>query len=378
MRIYLTKYETMSTETTKVISDAVFPQRVHWFPETYDKAKTGLFQAPKRIVDRLVTEDMVKHVCNNKAPGKIGFILAGGSQVWGTGGVPLYDQCLTNSLAYAYKVEVLNVTNIFGARIASQLHANDYVATDASTCASSLKVLMDVRHLIRDYGFDRVYVLGLEDSITNTVMNFFGSAKANICLDDEARGAVPSAFDSKNGGFYLGQGGVLAVFESERSVLACDSPVAAELLNAYSASEDNSNPLGQRPDGQGYKKAIEGATHGHPLTDVRLIKTHGTGTPINNLSERAAIEHYFDNFIATSYKQRIGHTVGASGLLETCLLLNDIRKGSVPEIKNRTEVDERFISHPQPAPDGLMLSLAAGMGNIYSAALFSYHDYYKI
>jgi hypothetical protein len=60
------------------------------------------------------------------------------------------------------------------------------------------------------------------------------------------------------------------------------------------------------------------------------------------------------------------------------LLLNDIRKGSVPEIKNRTEVDERFISHPQPAPDGLMLSLAAGMGNIYSAALFSYHDYYKI
>ena len=197
MRIYLTKYETMSTETTKVISDAVFPQRVHWFPETYDKAKTGLFQAPKRIADRLVTEDIVKHVCNNKAPGKIGFILAGGSQVWGTGGVPLYDQCLTNSLAYAYKVEVLNVTNIFGARIASQLHANDYVATDASTCASSLKVLMDVRHLIRDYGFDRVYVLGLEDSITNTVMNFFGSAKANICLDDEARGAVPSAFDSK-------------------------------------------------------------------------------------------------------------------------------------------------------------------------------------
>ncbi|NBS87120.1 MAG: hypothetical protein EBS60_03445 [Verrucomicrobia bacterium] len=210
MRIYLTKYETMSTEETQVISDAVFPQRVHWFPETYEKTKTGVFQVPKRVVDRLITPSIIEHVCKNKAPGKVGFILAGGSQVWGTGGVPLYEKCLTNSLAYSYKVEVLNVTNIFGARVASQLSANDYVTTDASTCASSLKVMMDVRHLIRDYDFDRVYVLGIEDSICNTVLNFFGSAKANICLDDYEKGARPSAFDSSNGGFYLGQGGVLA------------------------------------------------------------------------------------------------------------------------------------------------------------------------
>jgi 3-oxoacyl-(acyl-carrier-protein) synthase len=371
MRIYLTKYETMSTEETHVISDAVFPQRVHWFPETYEKTKTGMFQVPKRVVDRLITPSIIEHVCKNKAPGKVGFILAGGSQVWGTGGVPLYDKCLTNSLAYSYKVEVLNVTNIFGARVASQLSANDYVATDASTCASSLKVMMDVRHLIRDYDFDRVYVLGIEDSICNTVLNFFGSAKANICLDDYEKGARPSAFDSSNGGFYLGQGGVLAVFESERSVAACDSPVRAELLGAYTAAEDNTNPLGQRADGKGYKRAIEGATKGFDHGEIKIIKTHGTGTLINNLSERSAIEHYFDDFVATSYKQRIGHTVGASGLLETCLLLNDIKNDVIPEIINRTEYDNKFTSFPQKPPKGLMLSLAAGMGNTYSAALFS-------
>jgi hypothetical protein len=64
--------------------------------------------------------------------------------------------------------------------------------------------------------------------------------------------------------------------------------------------------------------------------------------------------------------------VASSGLLETCLLLDDIRNGPVPAIKNRTEEDKVFLSEPAYAPDGLMLSLAAGMGNIYAAAIFDY------
>jgi hypothetical protein len=50
----------------------------------------------------------------------------------------------------------------------------------------------------------------------------------------------------------------------------------------------------------------------------------------------------------------------------------------VPEIKNRTEEDKKFISSPTEAPRGLLLSLAAGMGNVYSAALFDYYEHNKI
>ena len=75
------------------------------------------------------------------------------------------------------------------------------------------------------------------------------------------------------------------------------------------------------------------------------------------------------DFIATSYKQKIGHTMGSSGLLETCLLLDDIRNGFVPKIENRTEDDDVYLSHDAVPPKGLILSLAAGMGNIYSAVI---------
>jgi len=377
VRIFLTKFSTFSTESTSVIEDVAYPQRVHWFPDTYDRTKNGLSFVPQKIVARLMTDELLEHVLRRL--GKTAFLLAGGSQVWGSGGMPPYKKHYDNSLAYAYKMEVLTISHVFGSRIASQFGAFDYLATDATTCASSLKVMMDVNHLIKLYGFDRVIVLALEDSITNSELSFFGSAKANICLDDEGRGAVPSAFDSKNGGFYLGQGGCLAVFEAESFM---NIKPRAELLGAYTCGEEFSNPLGQREDGQGYTKAIQNAIGfaGVDHSEIELVKTHGTGTPINNKSEAAALRSTLPcGFIATSYKQRIGHTVGASGLLETCLLLDDIKRGGmVPEIKNRTEEDKQFISSPTKAPEGLLLSLAAGMGNVYSAAIFDYYEHNKI
>ena len=103
---------------------------------------------------------------------------------------------------------------------------------------------------------------------------------------------------------------------------------------------------------------------------VKVVKTHGTGTPVNNVAEKTALTNTLSEFIATSYKQRIGHTLSASGLLETGLLFEDMAKGFIPAIPNRTDDDSVFISRDCPAPEGVVLSLAAGMGNVYSAALF--------
>ena len=63
--------------------------------------------------------------------------------------------------------------------------------------------------------------------------------------------------------------------------------------------------------------------------------------------------------------------MGVSGLLETCLLVDSLKTGIVPAIKNRTEEDHVYLSEPVAARDGAILSLAAGMGNVYSAAIFT-------
>ena len=107
-----------------------------------------------------------------------------------------------------------------------------------------------------------------------------------------------------------------------------------------------------------------------PASAVKIVKTHGTGTPTNNTAEKAAILAQFPDFVATSYKQRVGHTLAASCLMETSLLLDHLKAGVIPGIINRTEEDHVFLSHDAPAREGVIAVLAAGMGNVFSAALF--------
>ena len=363
--IYLTDYRTASTTQTHMIDDIPYPQRVHWFADTYAKKNTGLVYAPHKLADKVLDKALLADLKNRS--GKTAFILAAGNQHFA--GINPKDP-EPNSLTYDYKMLPLTLTQVYAGRVAQACGAEDMVITDASACASSLKVMMNVHELFALYHFDRVIVLAVEDAVSNTVLKFFGESKAVLTKEQEKQGILPSAFDSINFGFNIGQGAVLAVFENEKYA---KNP-HARLLGAYSASEKSTNAIGQREDGEGFIKAAYGAMSVSKVRpyQIDIVKTHGTGTKSNNDAERNALKTLFDHrFAATSYKQRIGHTMGASGLLETCLLLDNIKDCLVSPIKNRTQRDSVFISDPLHIfGSQKILSLAAGMGNIYSAAIF--------
>ena len=366
--IYMTQCRTACTTDTTLIDDIPYPQHAHILPNTFRRAKSGLKYPPHVLIESLIDDELRSYVADNPVKGKTGFIFAAGNQGW-MGNNGRYDKNPDAQLHYKVKVPFIVLTNIYAGRIASMFGVHDHVSTDASACASSLHVLMNMQTLMDNYGFDRVIVFSGEDSVNNLVLEFFGEAGASLQYKDEGE-RQPSAFDDKNQGFHIGQGAVVAIFEKEHAGMA--DPLA-KFVGAYSSAEDNTNPLGQREDGSGFSKAIEGAlfvAKAHQ-NDVRLVKTHGTGTPVNNAAEKSALLRSLNEFVATSYKPRIGHTMGASGLLETGLLLRDLESGFVPKILNRTQDDPVFLSSDAPIPEGLMLSLAAGMGNIYSAALFS-------
>jgi len=358
--IHLTHYRT-AYSTTVELMEGPFPQSVHWFPETYARVSTGMFYPPHRLAEKVLDPNLVKSLRENRV-GKTAFILASGNAHFA--GINPRSKKPTR-LSYEYKFLPFSLTQVYAGRTAQALGATDHVVTDATACASSLKALMDVQTLINHYGFARVIVLSVEDAVSNAVLEFFGEARASLSQKDEERGVLPSAFDDTNYGFRVGQGAVLAVFEADS-----DNPLAT-LKGAYTASEDHSNAIGQREDGQGFVRSIEGALHvsGATAEQIKVVKTHGTGTSSNNAAEKAALNYCLGDYIATSYKAKIGHTMGASGLLETCLLIDDLKRGVVPKIENRTTHDNQFLSYDESNPGGLILSLAAGMGNVYSAAI---------
>ena len=252
--IYLTHYRTASTNYTELFEDIVFPQRVHWFPDTYKRTETGMFYVPHRLAEKVLDPELTKQLREEQI-GKTAFILAGGNQHFAGIGQRPYN----SKLAYTYKFLPFTLTQVYAGRTAQSFGNMDMVTTDGSACASSLKVMMDVEVLIKHYDFDRVIVLTVEDGVSNAVLEFFGQSQAVLTAkDEEMTGAKPSAFDSKNGGFYVGQGAALAVFESERAVTRLQRTPYARLVGAYSASEESTNAIGQCPDGQGFSKAIGG------------------------------------------------------------------------------------------------------------------------
>jgi 3-oxoacyl-(acyl-carrier-protein) synthase len=364
--IHLTAYKTVCTHNTELLDDITYPQRVHWFPELYSRVKNGLTYVPHKLAERVMPGDLLAQL--RKTPCKTAFIFASGNShlagLYNPGPTP------PSRLTYGYKFLPLTLTQVYAGRMAQTCGASDLVMTDASACASSLKALTDVYQLITYQNFDRVIVLSVEDVISDKVLGFFGETNASLTYKQEQTGVVPSAFDKQNFGFYLGQGAVFAVFESNR--VAQNSH--ARLIGAGIASEVSSNAIGEREDGQGFVRAAKNAlrTANIGSEEIQIVKTHGTGTKSNNLAEKAALQTLLHTpFIATSFKQKIGHTMGASGLLETCLLLDSLQSGVVPSIPNRTEHDPVFLSEPQIIKRSpKILSLAAGMGNIYAAAIF--------
>jgi 3-oxoacyl-(acyl-carrier-protein) synthase len=364
--IYLTDYRTASTTHAELIGDLEYPQKVHWFPETYARKETGLVYAPHKLAEKVIDVELMKRLKEN--PVKTAFILASGNSHFA--GINQKTTSKTQ-LSYEYKILPLTLTQVYAGRIAQMCGAQDMVTTDASACASSLKVMMQVHDLIRYYKFQRVIVLSLEDAVTNLVLSFFGETTASLSETEELLGLLPSAFDRVNGKFHVAQGAVFAVFEHHD---IAEDP-KAKLMSAYSASEASTNAIGQLESGEGFINAMLGALDVLDTDKpISIVKTHGTGTVSNNKAEKNAIDTILDKgYIATSLKPTIGHTMGASGLLETCLLLDSLREtGKVPAIKNRTEEDKVFISEDTTPRDGLILSLAAGMGNIYSCAIFDY------
>lgn len=358
--IYLTHARTAYTEESELLTDITYPQRVHWFPESYAKTRTGLVYVPHWVMQKVLDPSVAAAV--KLHPAKTAFIFASGNSTLAGSSRKTRD----TQLSYSYKFLPLTLTNIYAGRTAQQFGQVDLVQTDASACASSLKVLMDVQTLVRMYGYQRVIVLTGEDQVSNSVLDFFGETKASLQADDTR---LPSAFDPVNGGFYVGQGAALAVFETEEARTA--EPIA-RLVGAYAASEASTNAIGQLDSGEGFIKAMQGALAGHGRAQIGVVKAHGTGTQSNDVAECAALDWLGEHALVTSLKPTIGHTMGASGLLESILLIQSLRTGKMPAIRNRTVADSRFLSEDAPAPKGLLMSLAAGMGNIYAAAVFDW------
>src|SRR5678815_5033333 len=76
------------------------------------------------------------------------------------------------------------------------------------------------------------------------------------------------------------------------------------------------------------------ARGGVSAADLDYVNAHGTGTPLNDAMEAAALHRALGDEIrrvrVSSCKGQIGHTLGASGAIEAAVTVLAIERGEVP------------------------------------------------
>jgi len=149
-------------------------------------------------------------------------------------------------------------------------------------------------------------------------------------------------------------------------ILTTDLAMLGEIAG-YGTTCDAYHITAPEPSGDGAARAMKMAIEeaGIKPEDVDYINAHGTGTPLNDLSETRAIKLAFGDDTkvpVSSTKGNIGHLLGAAGSVEAIFCLKAIEEGYIPPTINLEKPDPELTLDYVPN-EGRKADLTYAMSN---------------
>jgi 3-oxoacyl-[acyl-carrier-protein] synthase-1 len=249
--------------------------------------------------------------------------------------------------------------------LAAELRSPALLGTVSCACASGLLALGLAARRIARGEVDRALVVGV-DVLEPFVLAGFGVLSA---LDP----GPCRPFDRARRGTSLGDGAAAVVLSAHAR-----ESLGARLLGRGGAN-DACHVTGPDRSGLGVALAAERALAqaGLRAAQLDLLHLHGTGTAANDRTEALGLVHLFGGRTAPAFgtKAQTGHTLGAAGVLETCLLIEALRRGVAPPNLRLEEPDVHEdlhllrAEHPLPprSTPRRGLKVASGFGGIVAA-----------
>ena len=212
-----------------------------------------------------------------------------------------------------------------------------------AACASSAAAISDAFNLLRLGKSDIIIAGGSEAAVVEVSIGGFSSMQALSFRNDDPKTAS-RPFDRDRDGFVLGEGAGALVLEEYEHAKSRGAKIYAELTGC-GLSADAYHITASHPEGQGALDAMREAVaeSGMRLEDVDHINTHGTSTPIGDISEPKAISRLFGDHAKkinlNSTKSMTGHLLGAAGGVEAIATIMAIKEGIIPPTINHFNDD---------------------------------------
>ncbi len=203
--------------------------------------------------------------------------------------------------------------------------------TISNACSSSHAGLEYAQELLKADRLDYV-VVAAGDLIGPFVYKGFSVLKVL-----SHRGNKP--FDQTRDGLQLGDG--IAI------MLLAKNPDPSFTLQIKKVATETEGSLITRPSltGEGLLKSLQKITPGKEVIPADVIIAHGTGTVFNDLTEDLAFAKYFENQAAAPVigtKWCIGHTLGASGLIDLIAASEIIKRQKIFSLATTKTLDAKL------------------------------------
>jgi 3-oxoacyl-[acyl-carrier-protein] synthase II len=228
-----------------------------------------------------------------------------------------------------------NMFNSLSSNLSIQYKLGGSQFTVAAACASGAVAIGEAFRRIRHGEDDVVLAGGADAPICGSVIGGWANLRLLSRNPTPERACRP--FDSARDGLVISEGAAMLVLEEWEHARQRGAHCFGEIAG-YGTTSDASHLTA--PDCNGQAEAIQRAllSAGISAEEVDHVNAHGTSTKLNDETEtralRLALGASAERIPVTANKSMLGHTMGASGALETVATLLTIRDGVVPPTIN--------------------------------------------
>jgi nodulation protein E len=297
---------------------------------------------------------------------------AGGQQAYEEGSILLFERG-------RQRVHPLSVPRIMmnagASQVATEFGIVGPTYTVSTACAASNHAIGQAFWMVRQGLVDLALAGGSEAPFSLGYLKAWEAAQA---LDPEH--CRPFSADRK--GTTLGEGAAMLVLEPLDRAVERGAKIYGEIVG-FGMSADASHVT--QPSGAGAVRAMRAAISDAAIEPDRVdyVNAHGTGTPLNDKVESAALHQVFGartrSIPVSSTKSMHGHTQGAAGALEAVATLLTLKNGLIPPTASFTgadpEVDLDVVpNQARAASPEYALSNTFGFGGLNAVLAFRRWD----
>jgi len=234
--------------------------------------------------------------------------------------------------------------------------------TMSSACATSGHCIGNSVELIQS-GKQKIMFAGGSEELHWALTAMFDAMTALSSKYNDTPEKASRAYDKTRDGFVIAGGGGVLVLEEYEHAKARGAKIYAE-ITGYGATSDGYDMVA--PSGEGAVRCMQMALK-TSKNKIDYINTHGTSTPVGDITELKAIDETFKEKIPkiSSTKSLSGHPLGAASVHEAIYSLIMMKNNFITGSANINEMDEEAKKFPIVLKTEKKVNLNAVMSNSF-------------